>query len=120
MRFFQGERIKMYPDTDVQAYLNFIRDSGWNCKTSGEYIIVTTQRGNNIDRVKLAQVLKDARRKIKTPREKLAKELGVAECTIWSWEVARTIPKGDMLKTYCGVLGLDYEGVLEDCTKEII
>lgn len=93
MELQEGDKIKVFKDTDSESYIRFIKDNlHFRAKLKGEYIIIgkpykvynTTNYGKQI---------KEARRAKKMTREQLAEACGVKATTVLDWEMGRRQPR---------------------------
>ena len=88
----EGDKIKIFPDTDVLQYLDYIKRSGFRATREGNYIVIgkpyeyyrSTDYGNQI---------KKARRAKGWTRAELAEKCGVKEATVFGWEIGRKRPQ---------------------------
>ena len=93
MEFEEGEKIKVFKDTDIDSYIRYIKDTlHYRATLKGDYIIIgrpyksyhTTNYGKQI---------KEARRAKKMTREQLAEACGVRATTVLDWEMGRRQPR---------------------------
>ena len=93
MELQEGEKIKVFDNTDTESYIRYIKETlHFRATLKGEYIIIgkpykaynTTNYGKQI---------KEARRAKKMTREELAEKCGVKVKTVLDWEMGRTMPK---------------------------
>lgn len=90
--FFEGERIKLFPDTDTKSYERWIRSEGYECEIKGEYIIVLTRVNRKYSSVLLGELIRKKRKIKGISREGLANMLLVNKETVFGWEIGRTLP----------------------------
>lgn len=93
MELKTGDKIKIFPDTNIPQYVSFVQSElGFNAKVKGGYIEIgepyewnrTSHYGNQIKR---------ARKKKGWTRKELADKCGVKESTVLDWEFGRRRPK---------------------------
>ena len=93
MELQEGEKIKVFDNTDTESYIRYIKETlHFRATQKGDCIIIgkpykayhTTNYGKQI---------KEARRAKKMTREELAEKCGVRVQTVWDWETGRTMPK---------------------------
>ena len=115
MALYEGERIKIFPDTDVNQYCRFIRKQGFSFKKEGEFLIVLRKNSRlEYDKETFAEILIH-RMKIKGfTREKLAEEIGVTQQAIFYWEKGKIMPSKFSLEMMMPVLDIT-ERDLEKC-----
>lgn len=102
---FEGMKIKIFPETDVKAYIELVKSHGFQYKVTRNYIIVGKQAHNEEVMKDYARRLRRARRDHNYSRRKLADKIGVQENTIYNWEIAYSTPskKNQMkLRLYLG------------------
>ena len=93
MNLKTGDVIKIFPDTDVDAYVRAIRDEGFyhtlkkDCIVVGKQFKILTEKKYFMSVVKYARVHKGL------SRSELAKLCGVTEHTVFNWETGYTLPK---------------------------
>ncbi len=93
MEINTGDRIKVFEDTDVEAYINYIEiEKGFEAELYGDYIIVGEPYVKHID-TSYAKQIKFFRKLRNMSREELAEACLVTEQTVWNWELGRTIPR---------------------------
>lgn len=126
-----GDKIKVFPDTDIDAYINYFDSIGFTSKHEKNYIIITGykpgRRRKDFD--KLSEVgnrIKKIRKQMYFSIEELADEIGTTTITIQAWEDGRTIPKGPALNRFLEFAGatreyiFDGKGQWVDEVKEIM
>ena len=93
MELQEGDKIKVFKDTEVDSYIRYIRDNlHFRATLKGDYIIIgkphkvynTTNYGKQI---------KEARRAKRMTREQLAEACGVKATTVLDWEMGRRQPR---------------------------
>lgn len=104
---FEGMEIRTFADTDVDSYLQMIRDQGYEVTCKGRIIKVgKMQREIKEQKMKeFSRKLRTARKGKKLDRKQLAELLGVSSSTIYDWEIGRRIPNAynmDRIKKFFG------------------
>jgi len=122
MNLRKGEKIKVFSNTDVQAYIDYFDSIGLNSKLDGEYIVITgysNRKYHNDARFKdfaklkdIGERIKDIRKKMYFSIEELAEEIGTKPITIDAWECGRTIPKGQAFQKFLEFSGATREYVI--------
>ena len=87
----EGDRIKVFPNTDIRTYLLYIKKLGFNAKREGNHIII----GKPCEWYKSKDYgiqIKKARIKKGWTRKELAEKCGVKESTVFDWEIGRRRP----------------------------
>lgn len=92
MNLYEGMTIKTFPETDVDAYVRFIHDSGFKCYVRSGFIRIGTRTHEPIDREARARKLRQARKLNGLTRAEVAEKIHVNEETLYSWEIGRTYP----------------------------
>lgn len=106
-----GDVIKVFPDTNVYAYIQLIHSKGFRCKRRNNKLIVLEGSRSVIDKQATARSITQIRRENNLKRAELAEKIGVTSDTVWDWEVGKTIPRAtnqDKLKEL-GWSGLVYK-----------
>jgi len=89
----QGDKIKIFKDTDVDSYLRYIRHYlQLKAEIKGGYIVVGEPR-RTYNTTDYSKQIKDARKKKKLSRQQLAALCGVKEQTVFDWEVRGIVPR---------------------------
>ena len=102
---FEGMKIKIFPETDVNAYTDFIKSKGYSYKVNGNYIMIGKKTNKEEERRDFAKRLRTARREHKYSRRILADKIGVRENTIYNWEIAYSSPSDKNYKKLRVYLG---------------
>lgn len=89
---FEGMKIKIFPDTDVKAYVDLVKSNGFAYKVTDKYILVGKQAHDEEAMKDFARRLRRARRDHRYSRRQLADKIGVREETVYNWEIAYTTP----------------------------
>ncbi|MBO5839780.1 MAG: helix-turn-helix transcriptional regulator [Bacteroidales bacterium] len=114
---YEGEIIKIYPETDVRAYKNWIMDEGFMCKVYFDHIKVGPRfKHKKFEPGELAGLIRKKRNVKGWNRYKLARVMGVREDTVFNWEIGRTQPKPERLEELMKVLEISHDE-LERCRK---
>lgn len=117
---YQGMTIKIFPDTDVDAYRRYIKDCGYSSSVHKDYIKVGKPlRFNAIDSVKLGKILKKVRTYKRITRARLSELISVDEDTIYRWETGIRKPTLVNLTKCCEVLGIDREELIDKVSRQM-
>lgn len=93
MEVSTGDKIKVFPNTDVEVYINYIEVvKGFEAELDGEYIVVGEPYVKHIDTA-YAKQIKFFRKLRHMSREELAEKCLVTEQTVLKWELGRCIPR---------------------------
>lgn len=112
-----GMKIKIFPDTDVEAYVRYIKEKGFNSTVYKDFILVEgSLKTEYIDKTALGNALIVARANRGISREEMSQAIGVSENAIFSWEIGRTIPRADNLKRFCEYAGINQKKLIEKVT----
>lgn len=114
MALYEGERIKIFPETDVRQYERWIAMQGFTFKKSGDYLVIVKKVLAEFDEKRFAQMLVHRRKLKGISREEMANKVGVTEYTAWTWEIGRAMPNAYNLERIMTVLNLT-ERDLERC-----
>lgn len=132
MTFFTGEKIKVFKETNTEAYIRVIREYGFKVTQKGEYLIVgerDKRKYGKKDWDKLESAgsrIRFIRKRMYFTAEELAEEIGTKAITIEAWEDGRTIPKGKTFERFLEFSGatreyiMDGVGEWKDEIKEIM
>ena len=118
MKFKKGEQIKIFENTDVDAYVRLIRNAGYKYKVGSEYIKVGERNRLTLDRMKVGRMLRIARKKRGISREALSEAIGVLDKTMFEWERGYRVPCEMNLEKYCAYVGLKVKDVIKECQIE--
>lgn len=107
----KGDRLKIFPDTDVEAYIRYFDSIGLKTIVKDDCIII----GGVVDRKldKVAGRIKDIRIKMYFSVDELAEEIGTTTKVIEAWESGRKRPQGKALNNFLELSGATKEYVLE-------
>ena len=118
MKFKKGEQIRIFENTNVDAYARLIRDAGYKYKVGSEYITIIGRNKILLDRMKVGRILRIARKKRGISREALSEAIGVLDKTMFEWERGYRVPCEKNLEKYCAYVGLKVKDVIEECQIE--
>ena len=93
-----GDKIKIFPDTDVDPYVIMLRDAGFNCSVKkGQYILITSRYTLGIeDRKAIGRSITAARRAANKTRKELAEMMGLKNPqTVYNWEIGAKVPNNE-------------------------
>ena len=112
---YEGEIIKIFPETDKESYINWIVDEGFTYRVYSDHIVVGARnKQRSFKPMLFAELIKDKRTTKGWNRYKLGRILNVSETAIFNWEIGRTQPKSKRLKELIEVLDISQEE-LEKC-----
>ena len=111
-----GMVIKIFPDTFVDSYTNWIKEEGFNCKVYRDRIVILGRTYKMVDTEEMGRILRRARLEKKFSKALMAVRIGVGEETIRSWEAGRRKPAPRNLRRYCKIVGLDMDKVIDDAS----
>ena len=100
-----GDKIKIFPDTDIVAYTMMLHDLGFACKKSKDHIILVGRIRMDIDKNEVARTIRHYRKRAKMSQKQLAEAVGVGIETVMNWEVGVSLPSKfneEMLKQVIG------------------
>ena len=119
MTFFTGEKIKVFKETNTEAYIRVIREDGFKVTQKGEYLIVgerDKRKYGKKDWGKLDCIgnrIHSIRKQMYFTTEELAEEIGTKANTIEAWEYGRTIPKGKTFERFLEFSGATREYIMD-------
>lgn len=119
MTFFTGEKIKVFKETNTEAYIRVIREDGFKVTQKGEYLIVgerDKRKYGNKDWDKLESAgsrIRFIRKQMYFSPEELAEEIGTKANTIEAWEYGLTIPKGKAFEKFLEFSGATREYIMD-------
>lgn len=114
MALFEGERIKIFPETDVRQYGIWIHSQGFNYVRKDNYLIILGKTIIRYDKERFSVILNHRRRIKGMSKEKLAEITEVTENTVSNWENGRYMPSNYHLEKIMSVLDIT-ERDLERC-----
>ena len=117
-----GDRLKIFPETDVDAYIRYFESIGLKSRLKRDYIEITgyysglrkknkTKNFKALDEV--GQRIKYIRKSMYFSTEELAKEIDTTPLTIDAWENGRIIPIGPAFNRFLEFSGATREYVVE-------
>ena len=92
MALFEGERIKVFPETNVEQYGRWIEMQGFTFGRSGDYLIVLSKKFPKYDKKLFAHILTHRRKLKGLTMEQVAEAVEVEKYTVWTWEMGRFMP----------------------------
>lgn len=120
MNLKRGDKIKVFSNTDIDAYIYYFDSIGFNSKLEDGYIEIT---GYNCQRYKhkkdyanlqeIGNRIKDIRKKMFFSVDEIAEEIGTKPTTIYSWESGRTKPRGEAFQKFLEFSGATKEYVID-------
>ena len=115
----EGDKIKMFEDTDVNAYISLVHDMGFRCTIRKNYIVVG--RPFNLseeEKRTIGRSITKAMKKKGLSREMLAERLGIKNSyTIWQWQLGRYLPSDKYRDKLKRVLEVDINEQVQMFTK---
>ena len=106
-----GDKIKVFEDTDVRAYINWVNSKGFNAHYARGYIhIDETFTLSEKKKNKIAKSIRKAREKTGLSIEELANKVGVRDSTVFNWERGYSLPNEfnrDLLRKIIGWEGVE-------------
>lgn len=106
MNLKEGDRIKIFPDTNKKQYVDLIYKEGFRSRIHHDFIEVGSPLCGNNEQIEFAMAIKNARRSKGMKRSELAKEVGTHNITVFNWETGRSMPSNSNLKKLKQVLGM--------------
>ena len=110
---FAGMEIKIFEDTDVAAYTDYIDRSGYYYTVQDDKIVVGKSKRNKYDAVEMGRQLKLARCQMKMTRKDLSERIWTNPTTMGAWERGERVPSEDYLRRFCRAVGLNMERLKE-------
>ena len=112
---FEGERIKIYPETNVKAYKDWIYEQGFLCSVGNDYIKVGRRfKRGKLNAAAFGRMISSYRKTKGWTRFKVCKMINVHEDTLLGWELGLRTPKPENLDKLVKVLNISQED-LEKC-----
>ncbi len=106
-----GDKIKIFPDTNINAYVDLIHNSGFNCYVSrGKKYIEIVARRVKVDRnlKETSKILTEAMNKKGISEDELAKLVGVKSAySVWNWTHGLNSPSKENKKKLKKILGVE-------------
>ena len=109
-----GDRIKIFPETDVKSYLRWIKGQGYLCSVKGDEIVVGHKFILKYNAEELGKLIFKKRMKKKMSIGDFADAVEVTAVTVFDWEIGRKQPRDYNLKSIVEVLEISQEE-LEKC-----
>ena len=121
MKLKRGDKIKVFSDTDTDAYINYFDSIGLTSKLENGFIVITGYNFRKYQgRGKDSQLLQDIGKRIRDIRKKMyftvdeiAEEIGTRPMTVYAWESGRRKPKGEAFQKFLEFSGATKEYVLD-------
>lgn len=112
---FEGEVIKIFPETDVAAYKTWITNQGYNVIVREDYIRVGRRvRFNKYNSEKLGKLIFQHRMDMDLTHDDLSNLIKVKPDTVFEWEIGAKQPKAKNLSLLVEILDIKQED-LEKC-----
>lgn len=90
---YEGMKIKIFPDTDVDAYVRWIRSQGFKCFVHEEDIRVGSRiREANLNPRLTGEVIKVHMKQNKIRKNDLTRILNVSDTAVFDWMYGRRVP----------------------------
>ena len=106
-----GDKIKVFEDTDIRAYINWVNSKGFYAHYFNGYIYIGDSfTANEKKRNKIARSIRKSREKTGLSIEELANKIGVRETTVFNWERGYSKPSEvnqGLLKQITGWEGIE-------------
>lgn len=113
-KLFVGEKIKIFPDTNILQYGRWIHTQGFNYEKRGSYIVIINKTSPEYDKKLFATILKHRRKLKGISKEMLAEKIEVTKTTVSVWENGTMMPSKYNLNKIMPVLDIT-ERDLERC-----
>lgn len=119
MTFFTGEKIKVFKETNTEAYIRVIREDGFKVTQKGEYLIVGERYKRKYGKKDWGKLdcignrIHSIRKQMYFTTEELAEEIGTKANTIEAWEEGRTIPNGKTFERFLEFSGATREYIMD-------
>lgn len=104
----QGMKIKIFPDTNVQAYKDMIYDEGYFCSLEDEYLVVGRPFKNMSQKTWFSYSFNEWRVRAGLSKKEAAKMFGVLKPTIDRWESGATLPSSELRPTITEITGIEF------------
>ena len=92
MNLKTGDKIKVFPNSNVNAYANMIREEGFRCEREGEYLVVG-EKYKDLEMAALPSTIKYARKRKGISQAQLAEMCEVTKQTVSNWKYGYTVPR---------------------------
>ena len=114
MELKTGMQIKIFPETDAEAYTRMINDYGFKAHVYRDHITVGPPRKTpKLDTQKLGELIKRKRKSADLTRAQLADWLEIKEKNIFEWEIGRKQPRRDVMRDLKIILNIKEEELNE-------
>lgn len=105
----ENERIKVFPETDVDAYIRYFRNQGYSCKLEGNELVIGKKIRLTYDSIKLGELIHSKRNARKITRGQFADMLGVTVIAVFKWEIGQRKPYDYNLNNIIRILEISEE-----------
>lgn len=106
----EGMKIKTFPDTDVQVYVQWIRSQGFSCYIVKDGIRIGNRfRPANFNSEKTGELIKNKMRAKKIKIRQVADYLMVTESTVYQWTQGGRVPRECYRHELFTLLGISFE-----------
>lgn len=113
-----GMKIKTFNDTNIEPYIKYIDDCGFDCYIRNGYLLVGNKKFDfSISKETLGNKLKAYRLKQHMTRAQLSLISGISESNLFYIENVMIGVKDDRLHQICEILGISREQLLNECRK---
>ena len=113
-KLFVGEKIKIFPDTNIIQYGRWIHTQGFNYEKRGNYIVIIDRTRPDYDKKLFATIIRHRRKLKGITKDMLAEKVDVTKNTINLWENGTMMPSRYNLNKIMPVLDIT-ERDLERC-----
>ena len=113
-----GMKIKTFNDTNIEPYIKYIDDCGFDCYIRNGYLLIGNKKSDfSISKEVLGNKLKAYRLSRHMTRARLSLISGISESYLFSIENGMIGVKDDRLHQICEILGISREQLLNECRK---
>ncbi len=113
MYLYENERIKVFPETDVEAYIRYFRNQGYTCHLEGDEIVIGKQIRLTYNYQGLGSLIYKKRTEKDISRGYFAKMVEVNVDTVYKWEIGQRMPYDFNLQRIVKILGITEEELKE-------
>lgn len=106
-----GDYIKMFPDSDVDAYIRLVESYGFRSSYKNGYIAVGKAYKDPADKKTFAERIIRERKKLKLDQDEFAEYLGVSKTTIYNWELGNRLPGEYNRQQLKKIIGFEVEKI---------
>ena len=92
MYLYENERIKVFPETDVDAYIRYFRNQGYTCHLEGNEIVIGKPIASTYNYKNLGCLIYKKRTEKGISRGYFAKMVEVNVDTVYNWEIGQRMP----------------------------